>query len=121
MKVGFFLGFVPFAPVLPQIFLLIMLEVRVLGWLNVIWDEGAAEEILRQAWRAAHGSPIQLPRPVPASSSVQAAKFPFLLALSFDLLAVWPSSMSPKDGQLQGCPELPQGHCWIPGPGMTFG
>lgn len=44
MKVGFLLDFVAFAPVLPQIFLLIMFEVRVLGWLHVIWDERAGEE-----------------------------------------------------------------------------
>lgn len=45
MKVGFLPDFVPFAPVLPQIFFFIMLEVRVLGWLNVIWDEKAGKEM----------------------------------------------------------------------------
>lgn len=45
MKVGFLLNFVPFTPVLPQIFQLIMLEVRVLGWLNVTGDERVGEEM----------------------------------------------------------------------------
>lgn len=63
----------------------------------------------------------------PASTSCyceflySSCKVPLLLALSFDFLAVSPSSTGPKDRLEQGHPELPQGHCCIPGLGVRFG
>lgn len=112
MKVGFFLGFVPFAPVLPQIFLLIMLEVRVLGWLNVIWDERAAEEILGR-----HGEQLM---GVPSSFHVlflrvplfklQSSPFCWLCLLTF--LLCGPAARALRMGRCkaaQSCHEVTAG------------